>query len=528
MSQRIVIGIIVSVILATTCSGVNISGDCTLQNQTNHAGSRVLFQAISPGAVTDSTFTDGAGYFQINVAAGIYTVNYDHMNYTHEDTLISLFSPLTLPEVTLLYLPPGIHISGSLSGVLVDTVYYVDEDINVDEDSTLIIRPGAKIYFMSEETDPIYMFIVGTLIAEGSDDDSIIFAAGPGASHWSGLSFLSDSDSSRISYCQVIDLDYNAFSCDGSDLLISHCTINLEDNLFGSGIYLSHGLPTIEHCSITCLQGYRGIECGNSDATISHCLITGGFGSGILVYYSNPRISNCTIYGMVNIGIQYGGMNSSDTLTVTNTIVNNSGIWGLFVTNPQSHLSFTYNDFHFNGTGGNFNLPLNYLGQIVTVNSNGDSCDAYYNIFQDPQFVNAAAGDFHLQTVSPCIDAGDPDSPLDPDGTVADIGRYYYDQSAGVYSPPAPPSLISCRLYPSYPNPFNAATVIRYEMRTSSYVSLKVYNTAGRFVTSLVEGWRNAGLHETQFDGSAIAAGVYFLKLQVADEVSSEKIVLLK
>ena len=50
-----------------------------------------------------------------------------------------------------------------------------------------------------------------------------------------------------------------------------------------------------------------------------------------------------------------------------------------------------------------------------------------YNIFEDPLFY-AVSGDsaFYLTENSPCIDAGDPGSPLDPDGTVVDIGALYY------------------------------------------------------------------------------------------------------
>ena len=42
--------------------------------------------------------------------------------------------------------------------------------------------------------------------------------------------------------------------------------------------------------------------------------------------------------------------------------------------------------------------------------------------------MNPGNGDYHLQSISPCIDAGDPASPLDPDGTFGDMGAYFYHQ----------------------------------------------------------------------------------------------------
>jgi hypothetical protein len=50
------------------------------------------------------------------------------------------------------------------------------------------------------------------------------------------------------------------------------------------------------------------------------------------------------------------------------------------------------------------------------------------NIYSDPLFVDPGNGDYHLQSTSPCKDAGDPASPLDPDGTIADMGAYFFPQ----------------------------------------------------------------------------------------------------
>jgi hypothetical protein len=68
-------------------------------------------------------------------------------------------------------------------------------------------------------------------------------------------------------------------------------------------------------------------------------------------------------------------------------------------------LNVRYNDY-FNNAVNFAGYPANY-GQIIWNNRNGTPADLFYNIFQDPLFVSTS--DFHLQTNSPCIDAGMPD-----------------------------------------------------------------------------------------------------------------------
>ncbi len=63
---------------------------------------------------------------------------------------------------------------------------------------------------------------------------------------------------------------------------------------------------------------------------------------------------------------------------------------------------------------------------MIAVNVNGDSCDVFQNIYLEPEFVNPSGVNFSLMSVSPCIDAGDPELPLDPDGSVIEIGAISY------------------------------------------------------------------------------------------------------
>lgn len=78
------------------------------------------------------------------------------------------------------------------------------------------------------------------------------------------------------------------------------------------------------------------------------------------------------------------------------------------------------------------------------------------------------------------------------------------------------------------PNPFNASTTISFQLTADCHVNLKVCDTAGRLVSILVDGWREAGKHEMTFDGSKLASGVYLFHLEANKQVALGKIVLLK
>jgi photosystem II stability/assembly factor-like uncharacterized protein len=80
----------------------------------------------------------------------------------------------------------------------------------------------------------------------------------------------------------------------------------------------------------------------------------------------------------------------------------------------------------------------------------------------------------------------------------------------------------------NYPNPFNPATTIGYALPRRSRVTLLVFNLLGQNVATLVEGEVEAGYHETVFDASRLASGVYFYRLQAGDFVETKRLMVLK
>jgi hypothetical protein len=96
----------------------------------------------------------------------------------------------------------------------------------------------------------------------------------------------------------------------------------------------------------------------------------------------------------------------------------------------------------------------------------------------------------------------------------------------GVSTPSSKP--VSFTLAQNYPNPFNPATTIRYTLPHRSQVLLAVYNTLGQRVAALVQGQEEAGSYEVKFDGSNLASGVYFYRLQAGTYVETKKLLLLR
>ena len=82
----------------------------------------------------------------------------------------------------------------------------------------------------------------------------------------------------------------------------------------------------------------------------------------------------------------------------------------------------------------------------------------------------------------------------------------------------------------NYPNPFNPSTTIKFGLPRAGAVTLKIYDMAGREVANIINNERmNAGIVSYNFNGSALASGVYFYSLVVDNDlIATKKMVLVK
>ena len=91
-----------------------------------------------------------------------------------------------------------------------------------------------------------------------------------------------------------------------------------------------------------------------------------------------------------------------------------------------------------------------------------------------------------------------------------------------------PDVVTSFHLEQNFPNPFNPATTIRYNLPVGGTVRLTVYASDGREVATLVDAVQGPGSHEVRFDGGGRASGLYLCELRLGRFVEVRKMVLVR
>jgi photosystem II stability/assembly factor-like uncharacterized protein len=88
-------------------------------------------------------------------------------------------------------------------------------------------------------------------------------------------------------------------------------------------------------------------------------------------------------------------------------------------------------------------------------------------------------------------------------------------------------------LYQNFPNPFNPTTKITYNLPRGEHVRLKIFNTLGQEVRTLVNQRQSAGNQSVIWEGKdnhgkVVSSGVYVYRLSAGDEIQSRKMILLR
>jgi len=104
---------------------------------------------------------------------------------------------------------------------------------------------------------------------------------------------------------------------------------------------------------------------------------------------------------------------------------------------------------------------------------------------------------------------------------------YFYDNTTGVSDDTS--TLPAYILANNYPNPFNPVTTIKFSLSQPGNIALKIYDTRGQLVETLVEGNRSPNTYQYIWNAENVASGMYFYRLSVDGRtIDTKRMVLLK
>jgi parallel beta-helix repeat protein len=328
----------------------------------------------------------------------------------------------------------------------------------------------------------------------------------------------------------------------------------------GGGLHLTNASPTIAACRIedntATGTGGGGVYCTASSPTFVNCVIrdnvaSGTYGGG---FYnksgSSPVLKNCVLTGNVATGLgstggaMYSWTSSPSLVNCSlglNDAYDGTALYSAYSSNPE-----LLNCIVWGNDPGQSGNPLVDATSSVTYVASSDVQGGYAgpgNLRLDPLFLDA---NLRIASWSPCVDAGDNayvDTLTDPDGSprmsdgdgdavaVVDMGAFeVFVEPTGV---PAVTGLTGPVMDPPRPNPSTGRTMLAFELPRPSWVSLMVFDVAGRRVRTLEDGALSAGRHVTQWDGTEAtgeqtATGTYFVRLTVNGVTLSRKILRVR
>lgn len=461
--------------------------------------------------------------------------------------------------------------------------YLVEGDITVPADCTLIISAGVTVEFQDHYTFYVYgildapgtesdsiRFCAAKLIGYNGIkiySDTLLtdsmrflycrFQDGNGIGTWpencgSAIAIL-DYDLIRIQHCLMIDNEVymgtnaagGAIAMSNFNGIISHNTFIDNRSFYGGALMVwNMSNPHIHHNVFynnrATYEAGAIMVWGDCHPVIEFNEFRANrafqYGGAISTYEDSSPLIRKNLFDS-NFALLRGGaiecFDIGKADLINNTFVNNaSNKYGGAISIVNNSCPFVLNNIfweNYAGTGGQniynqdslcipdfFNNDVQYgkdsIGGFMPQGQWKANIDAY------PEFEDTTSGNFHLTMISPCIDAGT-DTILDPDGTISDIGAYFFDQTTGIAEAvdPADRPQLYCR-----PNPVSeeVAIVCCDPGAGCRDGRLSVYDMTGNKVDELpVNGITFI------YNAAHLPPGMYLLRLQAGNEVSTGKMV---
>ena len=337
----------------------------------------------------------------------------------------------------------------------------------------------------------------------------------------------------------------NAVYFDGYGLLMRGCVFEGIDD--GGVKALCDGDVTIENCAFvdvdraviglaawrtapnvggryairgTLIKGSRSFDCMMPDQSVSSQKVL-HIAAHTVANIENVTIAECSLISLMRTELNHEALENGVHFRNCLIYDNSYQQW-------QSSLSSELDTLHY------------CLSQEVRPGNN--------NLFGNDPLFDPERGIPFLAPNSPCIDAGNPDAAYndieDPDapgfalwpsqgGLRNDIGcTGGPNASAEMFVSVAPTTPITLPTSPTlgdaYPNPFNPTTTIPFTLPLPGHFTLQAYNLRGQLVRTLADTDFPAGEHLVHFDGSALASGLYLIRLEGPHTSQTRKVLLVR
>jgi parallel beta-helix repeat protein len=388
-------------------------------------------------------------YTAVNTFQATLTVT-DNNGSTHSDTI-----SINVQDGTTVY-------AGDVSGAwsAAGSPYRIEGDITVPAGQTLTIDPGVEVSFQGWYG----LTVNGTLMANGTTAEPILFTAADSSPGWLGIRFVDASSDSVLDHVIVEKGQASGASPydSGGGLYIQNSSPTIANSTIrdnyakarGGGIYLDSSNARLVGNTITNNQAGQGssaygggIYMANSSPELTDNVIKenwvyvagsyttpSGLGGGIYATQSNPILRGNLIHGNAvqgsNNRYARGGalyLSNSDPDLINNTITGNTvGTGGTYYIVLEGGGIYAYqsdptivNSILWNDTPQEIFVADSYVASTITVaysdvqggqagivtNNSALINWEIGNISSDPQFRDAANADFTLQSTSPAVDS---------------------------------------------------------------------------------------------------------------------------
>ncbi|MBN2103152.1 right-handed parallel beta-helix repeat-containing protein [bacterium] len=443
----------------------------------------------------------------------------------------------------------GTDVTDTGNGVIIDKSYIRFDHIEIRHwnDNGMWIEKAAHIEISDCEVHDVFC---GIGFSEGTHDFELNRIA---AHHFTLYGFDASPNGSDC---------YNGTFND----CVAHTARDPEQNV--DGFALGHGTQhdfTLNRC--IAYEVYDGFDISARKSILNSCLAHDCWNGAYKLWQDQVSLVNCIGYNCTGSVVELDWDGSPGTTTLTNCTFYNGQTYTVWIENSMDilhmvncilaggdNIGLAFEQMGAENYQGDYNLFQNdnpargiavgYEDEFSTTQIQSGNWTAYSG--QDTHslvtqsdiglFVNPCQADLHLLSGCKAVDhgtgTGAPDEDFEgnprPSGSGYDIGAYEYAGTDIIQTNHGAELPRNPQLHQNCPNPFNPCTTISFELPRNVFVSLKIYNSLGETVTTLVSEELQPGTHQYLWQAGELPGGLHFYRLEADHVMQTGKMLLLK